>query len=88
MPARVTVWGLPPPVSVTYKIALRGPVRTGLKVTVMVQAAPALNDDGQLLLSEKSPGSRPRSAQFVMLSGASPVFVSCERCGELVVPTF
>ncbi|MGA2019709.1 MAG: hypothetical protein ABSH02_03900 [Candidatus Sulfotelmatobacter sp.] len=46
----VTVCGLPPPVSVTYRIALRAPVRVGVNVTVTVQSAPAPSEDGQLLL--------------------------------------
>lgn len=88
MPANKTVWGLPPPVSVMYRIALRAPVCVGSKVAVIVQFAPAPSDDGQLLLSEKSPGSKPCSAHFVMSRGTLPVFVSCTRCGGLMVPTF
>ena len=49
MPLSATVCGLPPPVSFTFKVAVREPVAAGLKVSVTVQLADGLSVDPQVL---------------------------------------
>ena len=49
-PVRLTVCGLPVALSVTETEALRLPVTSGPKVTVMVHFAPCFNEEGQLFV--------------------------------------
>jgi hypothetical protein len=68
--------------SVKVRVPVREPTAAGLKVTVMVQLAPAAKLAGQALVSEKS----PVAAMFVTLSVALPPFVTLIVCAELAAP--
>jgi hypothetical protein len=50
VPVRLTVCGLPVALSVRVTAALRDPLAVGLKVTLIVQLAPAATLDPQLLV--------------------------------------
>ena len=50
VPVRLTVWGLPVALSVRVTAALRTPLAVGVKVTLIVQLAPAATLAPQLLL--------------------------------------
>src|SRR5438034_9373611 len=54
VPLRPTVCGLPVALSETVSVPLKDPVVAGVKVTLMLQFAPAATEDPQLLVSEKS----------------------------------
>ena len=49
-PVRLTVRGLPAALSVMLTEAVRGPVAEGVKVTLMVQLAPAATELPQVLV--------------------------------------
>ena len=49
VPERLTVWGLPLALSATLRVAARAPPAEGVKVTVIVQCAPAATELPQLL---------------------------------------
>ena len=51
VPLRLTVCGLPAPLSVMDTVPVRVPVVVGVKVTLMVQLAEAANDAPQVLVS-------------------------------------
>ena len=74
VPARLTCCGLPPALSVMFKVAERLPLAVGVKVTLNVQLAPAPNATPQLLVCAKSPGFGPATAIFVMTNMECPVF--------------
>jgi len=60
-------------------LAVRFPVTEGVKVTLMVQLAPAAKFAelaGHVLLWLKSPLLAPEMAMLEIVSGALPVFVS------------
>jgi hypothetical protein len=61
--------------SATLRVALRVPVATGLKVTLIVQLAPAATLDPQVLVWVKSPALVPETETLVTLSDALPVLV-------------
>ena len=61
---------------------LRAPLVVGLKVTLIVQVAPELTVEPQVLVWAKS----PLAAMLVMLSEALPLLVSVTDCAALVVP--
>jgi hypothetical protein len=75
VPERLTVWGLPAALSVMVSEAARLPLAGGVKVTLIVQLAPAATLAPQLLVWAKSPGFVPVSARLVMLKAALPEFV-------------
>ena len=50
VPERLRVCGLPVALSATLRVALRVPVAAGLKVTLIVQLAPAATLDPQVLV--------------------------------------
>jgi hypothetical protein len=50
VPVKVADWGLPEALSVMVTAALRAPVAVGLKVTLMVQFAPAATPVPQVLV--------------------------------------
>jgi hypothetical protein len=64
-------------------VPVRVPVVVGLKVTLMVQLAPAARVDPQLLLWAKS----PLIATLLIVKLVDPVLVRVEVCAALVVPT-
>ena len=53
VPVRLTVWGLPPALSVIVTVPLTVPFSTGVKVTEIVHLAPAATLDPQVLVSGK-----------------------------------
>jgi hypothetical protein len=71
-------------VSLTLSVPLRAPVAVGVKVTVIVQLAPAANVLPQLLVWAKS----PLAATLLIVRGAFPVLLNVTVCAVLVVPTF
>jgi hypothetical protein len=44
VPVNATVCGVPAALSATFSVALRVPARVGIKVTLIVQLAPAANE--------------------------------------------
>jgi hypothetical protein len=62
---------------------VRVPVAVGVKVTLMVQEAPAATELPQVLVSAKS----PLAEMLVILNAPLPVLVSVTDWAELVVPT-
>lgn len=86
VPLSVTVWGLPDALSVIERVPPRLPVAVGVKVTLMMQLAPALSFAGlmgQVLVWTKS----PFATILVMLKAPLPAFVRETALAELVVPT-
>jgi hypothetical protein len=86
-----TVWGLPGALSVMLNEAERPKIPVGVKVTLNVQvpfAAIVLGDTGQLLLSLKSPGLEPVSAETLLIVKlALPVLVRVIVCAALGDPS-
>jgi hypothetical protein len=69
------VWGLPVASSVNVMAAARDPAAEGLKVTLMVQLAPAATEAPQLLVWEKSLALAPEIAMLVKFKAAFPLLV-------------
>src|SRR5437588_623000 len=70
--------GLPLALSVMLTLALRVPVAVGVKVTLMVQEAPAatvLGLMGQVLVWAKSPALVPVKPIVLMVRAALPLFL-------------
>ncbi len=84
VPLNETLCGLPAASSVIVTEPMRVPVAVGVKLTLMVQLAPAAIDVPQLLLCEKSPPTTMEE----MFSVALPVLLSVTLCAALAVPTF
>lgn len=59
VPVRLTVCGLPAALSVTVRLALREPTAVGVKVTLIVQCAPAAKEGPQSVVLVKSSASVP-----------------------------
>jgi len=74
VPERLAVCGLLVALSVTVKVPLRVPVAVGVKVTLIVQDAPAATELPQLFVSAKSPLLAPVMAMPDIASGAFPAF--------------
>ncbi len=77
--------------SVIDTLALRVPVAVGVKVTLMVQEAPAarvLDPVGQVLVWAKSPLLVPLKPMLLMVKAALPLLVNVTACAVLVVLTF
>ena len=87
VPVRLTACGLLLALSVTVTFAVRTPVVVGLKLTVMVQLAPAAKLVPQDWLPVKSPALAPVRAMLVILSAVLPGLVRVAVCEALVVPT-
>jgi hypothetical protein len=79
--------GLSPALSVIVTLAERAPDAVGVKVTVIVQFAPAASDAGQVFVCEKSVEFVPVAAIELIVSAAFPVLVSVTPWDALVVPT-
>ena len=75
VPERLTDWGLPAALSVMARAAARLPAADGVKVTLIVQEAPAETLDPQLLVWEKSLALAPKTATLVILNAALPELV-------------
>ena len=84
LPVRLTVWGLP--VALSVKVMVPGwlPVAVGVKVTVMVQLAPAATEVPQVLVWAYC----ALAVMLVMLRAPVPPLVSVTVCAALVVFTF
>ena len=50
VPERLTVWGLPAALSAMLSAAVRAPLADGVKVTLIVQLAPATTELPQVLV--------------------------------------
>ena len=84
MPESVTVCGLPARASSEIeRVPERAPKAVGVKVTLMVQLAPAASEAEQLLLCAKS----PLALMEEMFSDAVPVFVRVTGWAGPAVPT-
>jgi len=81
---RATVCGLPVALSVTVMVPGWLPVAVGVKVTVMVQLAPAATEVPQVLVWAYC----ALAAMLVMPSAPVPPLVSVTVCAALVVFTF
>src|SRR5439155_18162743 len=75
VPDRLAVCGLLVALSVTVKAPLRVPVAVGVKVTLIVQFAPAATEAPQLLVWAKSPLFAPVMAMLVIVSAVLWEFV-------------
>ena len=76
VPERLTLWGLPVALSVRVTAAPRVPLAAGVKVTLIVQLAPAATELPQLLVWAKSLALAPVSARLEMLKAEFPVLFS------------
>ena len=83
MPVSPTDCGLPPALSVNFTVPVRLPAAVGVKVTLIVQFAPAATLDPHVLVSAKS----PEAAIWVIESAALPELVKVTTCAALGVPT-
>jgi hypothetical protein len=91
VPLSATLCGLPAALSLMLMALLRLPLADGVKVTLIVQLAPAANVlglMGQVLVCAKSPVLVPVSVILVIVRAAVPLFVSVTDLAALVVPTF
>src|SRR5208282_1680745 len=75
VPERLTAWGLPLALSVMLTEAVRLPLAVGVKVTLIVQLAPAATELPQVLVCAKSPGLAPVIERLAMLKAALPVLL-------------
>ena len=75
VPVRLTVWGLPVALSVRVTAAVRDPLAAGVKVTLIVQLAPAATLAPQLLDWAKSLALVPVTARLVRVKAALPVLL-------------
>jgi len=75
VPERLTDWGLPVALSLMARAAERLPAAAGVKVTLMLQEAPAATELPQLLVSPKSPALTPKTAMLVTLKAELPELV-------------
>ena len=76
MPDRLTDWGLLAAPSVMVTEAVRPPLAAGVKVTLMVQLAPAATELPQLFVGAKSLALAPETAMLLTLKAALPELVS------------
>ena len=72
VPERPTDWGLPVALSVTARAAERLPAAEGVKVTLMMQLAPAASELPQLLVWAKSLALMLKTAMLEMLKTELP----------------
>ncbi len=90
VPFKVSVWGLPESVSVTFSVPAREPVAPGVKVSVIVHVPPlpaTTADVHKLLVMAKSPASVPVIVTVSMVTEVVPLFVKVTVTGVLVLPT-
>src|SRR5205807_127409 len=88
LPVSATVCGLPPALSTTDSVPVRAPETVGVKVTSMVQFAPAANVAGlvgQAFAPELVAAKSPEAPNELMVKAAVPVFVSVTVIGVLAV---
>jgi len=87
VPERLTVCGLPLALSLMFSEAVRVPEAEGVKVTLIVQLAPAATELPHVLVCAKSPALVPVTAMLVMLKVALPVLRRVTVRAVLVAPT-
>ena len=66
---------------------MRVPAALGLKVILAVQDAPTANENGQLVVKEKSLVFVPVNVPLTNCKAKVPVFVTVKVCAALCVPT-
>jgi hypothetical protein len=76
-----------PLLSVIVRVALRVLMPEGVKVTVIVQLAPAATDEPQLLVWLNSLALAPPMLMPVTDKAADPMLVRVTVCAVLLVPT-
>jgi len=86
-PLNGTFCGLPPPLSLTLTDAVLAPLAVGLKLTEMVQLAPAATAVPQLFVWLKSPGLVPLILMDEIESDVAPLLVSLTVFAAVFVPT-
>ena len=86
-PARVTCCGLVGSESAILSVAARTPVARGLKVTLMVQLAPAATLVPHVFVCAKSVALVPVNVMATAVKAAVPEFVTVTALAALVVPT-
>jgi hypothetical protein len=86
IPLSVTFCGLPAALSVMLTAAVRVPLAVGLKVTLILQLAPAANVLPQVWVCAKSPALVPVIAMLLMVKLVVPVFLRVTVLAALVVP--
>ena len=74
--------------SVIVTLAARLPLAAGVKVTLMVQLAPAARELPHVFVWTKSPLLVPVIAMLVIVIATVPVLLNVIVCAALVVPTF
>src|ERR1700742_3972996 len=79
VPVRPTVCGLPATLSEMLNVPVSVPVAVGVKVTLIVHAAPAPNDDPQLLVWPKF----ALAVIEVIVSAVVPILVRVTGCAAL-----
>src|SRR5207253_1342324 len=87
-PLSVMICGLPPASSASDSVPVRAPEAVGVKVTLMVQFAPAgkvAGLVGQALAPVLVAAKSPEAANELIVKAAAPVFVSVTVIGALVV---
>src|SRR5439155_373063 len=87
-PLSVMICGLPPASSASDSVPVRAPEAVGVKVTLMVQFAPAgkvAGLVGQALAPVLVAAKSPEAANELIVKAAAPVFVSVTVIGVLVV---
>src|SRR5258708_5462674 len=91
LPERATVCGLPLALSAIERLAGSPLVVLGVKVTEMVQLAPAasvVEPDGQVVVCAKSAAFVPPTLMLEIESAEVPLFVSVTVWAALVEPRF
>jgi hypothetical protein len=86
-PVKATVCGFPIALSVTERLAVREPAASGVKVTAILQLAPAARVAAQVLVSLKSPAYVPLMLIPEIFKTAVPTLVRVIVDGELAEPT-
>src|SRR5205807_2426057 len=87
-PLRENICGLPPASSASDSVPVRAPEAVGVKVTLMVQFAPAgkvAGLVGQALAPVLVAAKSPEAANELIVKAAAPVFVSVTVIAVLVV---
>src|SRR5438874_3554031 len=85
VPLRETLLGLPPPLSLMFRVAVRVPNAVGLNVTLMLQLVPATNEVPQVWVCAKFPAFVPVIPMPMMGKVVVPTFVKVTICYGIVV---
>jgi hypothetical protein len=87
VPVRLTVCVVPPPLSLTVTAASRVPAAVGVKVTVIVQCAPAATLVPQMFVWLKSCALKPVTVMLLIVNAVVPTFAKVMTCAPLGAPT-